>query len=280
MADITHLPRPLAFVLSGGSNLGAVQVGMLRGLRRAGIEPDLIVGSSVGAMNGALIAADPADGPDRLTDVWLSLRRRDIFPSRLPMQLCRLVWTRTHLQSTSGLRSLLERHLEARTFEDLVLPLGVVVTDVDLGEPVIITHGSIVDAVVASTAIPAVFPVVEREGRRLFDGGVSANLPVNQAVEMGARSLVVLDAGAPVARPNEARSFPAVVARAVSLLLRHQPRADLATVSVDVPTVILPTPIPTSVSVFDFRQTPELLFAAEGSTVRHLEERKVRVRRY
>jgi NTE family protein len=278
MADITDLPRPLAFVLSGGSNLGAVQVGMLRGLHRAGIEPDLVVGTSVGAMNGAMIAADPADGADRLTDVWLSLGRRDVFPSRLPMQLCRLIWTRTHLQSTSGLRNLLDRHLEVRTFEDLVLPLGVVVTDVDLGEPVVITHGSVADAVVASTAIPAVFPVVEREGRRLFDGGVSANLPLNQALAMGARSLVVLDAGAPVSRPNEARSFPSIVARATSLLLRHQPRADLAIVSVDVPTVVLPTPIPTSASVFDFAQTPELLFAAEGSTVRHLEERKIHVR--
>lgn len=276
MADITDLPRPLAFVLSGGANLGAVQVGMLRGLRRAGIEPDLVVGSSVGAMNGALIAADPVDGADHLTDIWLSLRRRDIFPSRLPMQLCRLVWTRTHLQSPSGLRGLLDRNLEARTFEDLVLPLGVVVTDVDLGEPVVISHGSIADAVVASTAIPAVFPIVEREGRRLFDGGVSANLPVNQAVAMGARSLVVLDAGAPVARPNDARSFPSIVARATSLLLRHQPRFDLAKVSVDVPTVVLPTPIPTSASVFDFQQTPELLFAAEGSTVRHIEELELR----
>ena len=75
MADITDLPRPLAFVLSGGSNLGAIQVGMLRGLHRAGIEPDLVIGSSVGAMNGAMIAADPADGADRLTDVWLSLGR-------------------------------------------------------------------------------------------------------------------------------------------------------------------------------------------------------------
>ena len=208
MTTIRDLPRPVAFVLSGGSNLGAVQVGMLRGLRRAGIEPDLIVGSSVGAMNGAMIAADPEHGADRLTDIWLSLRRRDVFPSRLPMQVARLVWTRTHLQSPSGLRGLLDDHLDAPTFEDLVLPFGVVATDVDHGEPVVITHGSVTDAIVASTAIPAVFPIVEREGRRLFDGGVSANLPVHQAVAMGAGSLVVLDAGAPTARPSEARSVP------------------------------------------------------------------------
>jgi NTE family protein len=278
MSQIRDMPRPVAFVLSGGSNLGATQVGMLRGLRRAGIAPDLIVGSSVGAMNGAMIAADPEHGADRLTDIWLSLRRRDVFPSRLPMQVARLAWTRTHLQSPSGLRGLLDHHLDARTFEDLVLPFGVVATDVDHGEPVVITHGSVADAVVASTAIPAVFPIVEREGRRLFDGGVSANLPVHQAVGMGAGSLVVLDAGAPTARPNEARSFHSIVARATSLLLRHQPRADLATVSVDVPTLVLPTPIPTSASVFDFRQTPELLFAAEGSTLRELDELGVAVR--
>lgn len=277
MTDVTDLPAPVAFVLSGGSNLGAVQVGMLRGLRRVGIEADLVVGSSVGAMNGAMIAAHPDDGADRLTDVWLSLRRRDVFPSRLPVQLARLLWTRTHLQSTAGLRNLLDSHLRARTFEDLTLPFGVVATDVDLGEPVTITDGSIVDAVVASTAIPAVFPVVEREGRRLFDGGVAANLPVQQALAMGARSLVILDAGAPVARPHEARSFHAISARAASLLLRHQPRADLATVSVEVPTVVLPTPIPTSASVFDFEQTAELLFAAEGSSIRYLRDERVRV---
>lgn len=278
MAPISELPRPLAFVLSGGANLGAVQVGMLRGLRRAGIRPDLVVGTSVGAMNGAMIAADPDEGADRLTDIWLSLGRRDVFPSRLPGQIARLLWTRSHLQTPSGLHNLL-RHIDARTFEDLTLPFGVVATDVDLGEPVVITAGSVVDAVVASTAIPGVFPVVEREGRRLFDGGVSANLPVHQALTLGARSLVVLDAGAPVARPHEARSFHSVVARATSLLLRHQPRADLAQVSVDVPTIVLPTPIPTTASVFDFRQTPELLFAAEGSAVRHLEETGVGVRR-
>jgi NTE family protein len=270
MIDVTALPRPLAFVLSGGSNLGAVQVGMLRGLRRAGIQPDIVVGASVGAMNGAMVAADPETGADRLTEVWLSLSRRDVFPSRLPMQLVRLARTRTHLQTTSGLRALMTNHLDARTFEDLVVPLGVVATDVELGEPVVITHGSVADAVMASTAIPAIFPVVEREGRRLFDGGVSANLPVYQAVSMGARSLVILDAGAPTARPNEARSFQSIVTRATSLLLRHQPRADLAAVSIDVPTVVLPTPIPTATSVFDFKQTPELLFAAEGSTLRLL----------
>ena len=278
MTNATQLRPPVAFVLSGGSNLGAVQVGMLRGLRRFGVEPDLVVGSSVGAMNGAMIAADPVDGVDRLTDIWLSLRRSDVFPHRLPMQIVRLVWTRTHLQSTSGLRKLLETHLEARTFEDMALPFGVVATDVDLGEPVTITHGSVIDAVVASTAIPSVFPIVEREGRRLFDGGVSANLPVAQAVAMGARSLVVLDAGAPVARPHGARSFGSIAARAAAVLLRHQPRADLASVRVDVPTVVLPTPIPTSTSVFDFEQTPELLFAAEGSTVRDLEAKDVSVK--
>ena len=234
------LPRPLAFVLSGGSNLGAAQVGMLRGLRRAGVQPDLLVGSSVGALNALMVAADPDEGVDRLTDVWLRLGKRDVFPSRLITKVARLAWTRSHLEDPRGIRSLIEDNVIAEVFEDLAVPLGVVATDIRERVPVTITDGTIVDAILASTAIPGIFPPVVRNGRQLFDGGVIANLPVWQAVELGAESLVVLDAGAPPYLPGEAKGFGSAISLATSLLLRHQPEAHLAGVQPHVPTIVLP----------------------------------------
>ena len=149
-----------AFVLAGGGSLGAVQVGMLRVLEAHGIKPDLIVGSSVGAINGAHYAgAATAEGINRLQQIWLGLRRGDIFPFGLET-LFGVIWSRGFLVSSQGLRNLFERHLPYCTLEAARIPIHVVATDLLSGEAVVLSKGSVADAIMASCAIPAAFAPV------------------------------------------------------------------------------------------------------------------------
>ena len=183
-----------AFVLSGGASLGAVQVGMLRGLAEQGITPDLIVGTSVGAVNGGWIASRPdASGIDALADLWLSLSRKDIFPTHPISGLLGFLGRSSHLVPNSGLRRLLSDQLEFARLEDAPIPFHVVATDVISGTDVLLSSGDAVDAIAASAAIPGIFPPVNINGRDLMDGGVVNNTPLSHAVALGRPSLGVAD---------------------------------------------------------------------------------------
>src|SRR5579872_3109753 len=188
------LPRPTAFVLGGGGSLGAVQVGMLEALAESQVTPDLVVGTSVGSLNGAVIAFNPTTAANRLSHAWARVTRNQIFPGGLLAQVRTLQHSKTHLFPNSGLAAVITEFLGAATmFEDLALPLAAVTMDVATASPYVIDSGPLVPALLASAAIPGVFPSVAHDGRRLFDGGVVANVPVRQALALGAQSLVVLD---------------------------------------------------------------------------------------
>lgn len=161
-----------AYVLSGGANLGAVQVGMLLALTEAGITPDLIVGTSVGALNGGWVSSrcDVA-GIGTLADTWRSVSRHDVFPARPLTALLGFMGRRRNLVPDSGLRQLLTRNLEFDRLEDAAIPLHVVATDLLSGADVLISRGDAVDAILASAAIPGIFPPVSIDGRDHIDGG-------------------------------------------------------------------------------------------------------------
>src|SRR5262249_34014401 len=156
---------PMALVLAGGGSFGAVQVGMLRELVAFGVAPDFIVGSSVGAINGAFFAGAPnAEGVARLDAIWRGLHRREIFPFTW-RSLIGLLVRRDFLVDPAGLRNLLEKNLTIKEIEQAALPLHVVATDLLGGGTVRLSNGSAVEAVLASCAIPAAFPSV-RVGER------------------------------------------------------------------------------------------------------------------
>src|SRR3954468_5455380 len=141
-----------AFVLSGGASLGAIQVGMLRALYERDVTPDLIVGTSAGALNGAYIASRPqpsstADGPAR---IWRELRRNQVFPVNPLTGLLGFLGARDHLVPESGLRRLIERHVECEQLEEMPIPLHVVAVDVVTGQELRLSHGPVLDAVLAS----------------------------------------------------------------------------------------------------------------------------------
>jgi NTE family protein len=177
-----------AFVLSGGASLGAIQVGMLRALYERGITPDLIVGTSAGALNGAFVAARPPTPTtaDELGDVWRSVRRSTVFPANPLSGFVGFIGRRNYLVPDWGLRALLTHHLPIEALEDAVIPLHVVAVDLYSGEEVRLSEGSAIEAVMASAAIPGVFPPVSWEGMELIDGGVANNTPISHAVELGA----------------------------------------------------------------------------------------------
>ena len=170
--DLTSLPSPVAFVLTGGASNGAAQAGMLRATAEAGLKPDLVTGTSVGALNGAVLAERPDVAAARLVEIWAGLSTSDVFTDGLVTRLANLVRTRRYLYSGRGLRKLVDGHLQAVNFGDLAIPFAAVATDVIAGHAVILRNGPLVRVIAASAAIPGVLPNVEIDGRLLMDGMV------------------------------------------------------------------------------------------------------------
>jgi len=267
----TRGPRT-AFVLTGGGSLGAVQVGMLRALTASGVRPDFLVGSSVGAINAAHFAANPSTaGVRRLEAIWLGLRRADVFPATWARALRGLLWHHDHVVDPMPLRRLLERHIPYQWLEDAAIPVHVIATDVLDGSDVRLSAGPVITAVLASAAIPGVFPPVPVGGRLLVDGGVATRSPLSAAVALGATRIVVLSAGyacaleAPPkgAGPIALHSLSLVVsARLASEVERLQSAADIA---------VVPRLCPLSIPPHDFSHAAELIDRAADSTERWLE---------
>ncbi|MDQ6616082.1 MAG: patatin-like phospholipase family protein [Actinomycetota bacterium] len=255
-----------AFVLAGGASLGAVQVGMLEVLTEAGIEPDLIVGSSVGALNGAWSAKHTGpQGARMLRDVWLTVRRRDVFPFS-PVRIVRgLAGRSDHTVSSAPLARWLSVRAPFYQLEQAAIPLHVVATDLMTGKPVVLSTGDAVDALLASAAIPGMFPPVEINGLLLVDGGLSANTPISQAVDRGADVVYVLPTitGEAGGRPASAAS---VTFQAVAHLLGNASLSEIRANASRCTLYVVPAPRSIGVSPFDFRHSRELMDLARGTT--------------
>jgi len=269
-----------AFVLSGGGSLGAVQVGMLRALAERHVEPDLLVGASAGALNAAFVAGRgfTPETLDELTEIWCSLRRQDVFAFAPHRQLLALAGARPSLCAPDGLRRLITRHVEYPRLEDAVLPVHVVATDVLSGREVVLSTGDPVPAVLASAAIPGVFPTVTVDGRALFDGGVADNTPISQAVALGADRIYVLPAGVACALPSPPRSAVATAVHALTLLIEQRLMLEVAAYQGEVELIVLPPLCPLSVASIDFRSARSLIERAETATSRWLEAGNHRLR--
>lgn len=254
-----------AFVLAGGGSFGAVQVGMLKALVAAGIEADMVVGSSVGAINAASYAGDPTrEGMVRLERLWLGLRRADVFP---------IDWRRLLRMSrgggvvrADGLRALIKRNLPYVDLVEARRPIHVVATDVLSGGPVVLSRGPAVDAIVASCAIPAAFAPVQVGTQLLIDGAITSNTPVRTAVDLGANRLIVLPTGFACALQAPPRGTIASALHALTLLIARQLVAEIEALAADVDYAIVPSLCPLDGSAYDFSRTAALIGAAETGT--------------
>ena len=257
-----------AFVLSGGGSLGAVQVGMLAALDARGFRPDLLVGTSVGALNAGYLASHGFDSETvhDLADSWRRTRRADVFPFDPVRQSLAIAGRRPALCSRRPLRRLIESHLSMRTLEDARIPLHIVATDVISGEEVLLSEGNAASAILASAAIPAVFAPVRRDGRVLMDGGVANNTAVSHAIHLGADRIVVLPAGFSCAL-LEAPSTPlAAATHALTLLIEQRLIVEIAHLSDHADIVVLPPLCPLSISPVDFRASDELMARSRTAT--------------
>jgi NTE family protein len=259
------LHRPdIAFVLSGGASLGAVQAGMLRALYERGIRPDVIVGTSAGALNGAFIASRPPAiaTAEELGEIWRELRRGQIFPLNPVVGLLGFLGTRDHLVGECGLRRLIARHIEHELLEELPVALHVVTVDVVTGEEVLLSRGPLADAIAASAAIPAVLPPVAWGERMLMDGGVANNTPISHAVALGARRIYVLPTGHACALSQPPRGALDMALHALSLLTQRRLIEDIERHRDDAELVVLPPPCPLTVTPLDFGHAEELIACA------------------
>lgn len=185
----------MAFALSGGGPLGALQVGAMRAMFDHGIVPELVVGTSVGALNAAFVAFDPTpQGTARLETTWRALANDALFPaSRLRAPWTKFLMRGDRVFENTGIRRIVVEGLGDVVFEDAHIPCAVIASDLETGEERVFMSGEVLPALLASTALPGVYPPVTIEGRRYIDGGVANNVPVAPALALGASTIYVLD---------------------------------------------------------------------------------------
>jgi NTE family protein len=231
-----------AFVLGGGGVLGAVEVGMLRALLERDLVPDLVLGTSVGALNGAMVARQPDLGVvERLTELWTATAEsRDVYGDRPLRTVRRAVSTGTHIYSSQPLRTRLEEEFGETRFEDLPVRLEVCAASIERAAEHWFTSGPIVPAVLASAAVPGLLPPAEVDGEHFLDGGLVNSIPVGRAVELGATRIFVLQVGR-IDRPLKAPTRPWQVARvSFEVARRHRFMREMASIPADVEAHVLP----------------------------------------
>jgi NTE family protein len=256
-----------AFVLSGGGSLGAVQVGMLQALTERQISPDLLVGTSAGALNAAFVAGHGTGHAAlrQLANSWQAVHRRDIFPLQPLRHLRAMTGSGRSLCSEQGLRRLIAGHLTFDRLEDARIPVHIVTTNLLSGEEVLLSRGDALTAVLASAAIPGVFPPVERDGQILVDGGLADNAAISQAVALGADRVFVLPTGYACAL-TEAPARPIAAAlQALGLLIQQRLINDVALYAERVELTVLPPLCPLDVSPADFSQSRDLISRARSA---------------
>lgn len=261
----------IAFVMTGGGSLGAVQVGMLTALHDAGIWPDLLVGTSVGAVNAAYLG-----GPGRLADrlptlraLWQGMRRQDVFSVDLRRWFGAARGARTSLFDGEPLEQLLRHHLGYGHLEEARIPVEVTASDLTTGRGLVLDSGPVVSAVQASAAVPGVLPPVTRDGRTLVDGAIGELDVLAHTAAKGVSDIYLLPAGYPCAGTSPTSALGTALT-ALSLLLHRQLMAQVNGYHGAAALHVVPPLCPLTVSPADFTQTATLMARAHRSTRRWL----------
>jgi NTE family protein len=272
--------RGPAFVLGGGGALGAYEVGMLKALLAAGVRPGLVLGTSVGAINGAAVAAEPSQAAvSRLIDLWTGLGKAGVFAGSLVGRVSTAVRTRTHLYPPAPLLDLLRTHLPVTRIEELAVPFQCVAASIENAAEHWFDSGPLFEAVLASSAVPGLLPPVKLGDEHFVDGGLVNSIPVGRAVALGAREIYVLQVGR-VERPLSPPRLPWEVATvAFEIARRHRFARDMT----DLPPQVTVHVLPSGAASGDtggtlrqlrhraFGQTAERIERAYAASSRHLD---------
>lgn len=260
-----------AFVFCGGAGLGALQVGMLRALVERGIRPDIVTGTSSGAINALVFAADPTmDAVERLERLWLSVRRRDLFRVN-PWTVGRAVLGGgTHLAGSTHIHRVLASTLPVARIEDTKIPLAITLTDTASRRQVVVHAGDALQTVMASSAVPGLFPAVRIGGREYIDGGITSDPPIAPAVELGATRACVMPVGWPITEPFEGNAVLRI-ADTIDWLCWRIADFELERASERCRIELLPSPSTRMMTPFDLRATRRLIDEAYERTSAWLE---------
>jgi NTE family protein len=265
-------PPKTAFVLAGGGSFGAIQVGMMHSLAAHGISADMVVGSSVGALNGAYYAGDPTlKGVLQLETIWRGLQRHDVFPITW-RTLLGFVLRRDFLIPHDGIEKLIDDHLPYRDLQDAKLPVYIVTTDIVSGNSVVLSEGPAAQAIIASTAIPGAFAPVRYKDFYLADGAISSNTPVKVAVANGAQRLIILPTGYACATHTPPSGAVANALHALTLLIARQLVSELEGLDPAIEYVVVPPLCPLVGSPYDFTRTADHIERAIRSTDSWIEQ--------
>jgi NTE family protein len=255
-----------AFVFAGGGSFGAIQVGMMHSLVAHGITADMVVGSSVGALNGAFYAGNPTlKGILQLEHIWRGLQRQDVFPITWRTLLGFLL-RRDFLIPHDGIRKLVDDHIPYRNLEDARLPVHIVTTDIITGDSIVLSEGSTAEAIVASTAIPGAFSPIHYKDFYLADGAISSNTPIRIAVKQGARRLIILPTGHACAAQAPPVGAVANALHALTLLIARQLVSELESLDPAIEYYVVPPLCPLVGSPYDFSRTADHIERAIQST--------------
>jgi NTE family protein len=232
----------VAFVLGGGGVLGAHEVGMLRALAEGSIEPDVILGTSVGAINGAMFAADPSvDGVRRLSELWQESNLSYVSAAGMARRVSTLARTGTHLESLAAARARLLDALPVERVEQLAVRFECVAACIERAAEHWFGSGVLADVVLASCAVPGVLPPVRIGDEHFIDGGIVNSIPVARAVQLGARTIYVLQVGR-LETPLQPPRWPWEVGLvAFEVARRHRFAHDLLSLPDGVRLHVLPT---------------------------------------
>lgn len=262
-----NLPGKTALILCGGGAKGAVEVGLYRAMHELGIPIDLIVGSSIGALNGALIAAGVV--PDQLERLWLTLKTREFFRPNW-----QLLWRGRQADSiytNSGIRNFISRGLPVTRFEQLKLPLYVTATDLRTGEEMCLSRGELLGPLLGSIAVPGIFPPVDFDGCQLIDGGVSDNIPIAIAARHGASRAIFILCECCRRRSVPLHGFEAILSQTVDIMLHLKYSHDVGQYDGQIDLLAVhPEDIGRNVAMFDFSQTGVLIEAGYKAARREL----------
>lgn len=272
---VRRRPRT-AVVLGGGGNLGAIQVGQLRALAERGIVPDIVLGCSVGALNGGAFAVDPSmAGVRHLEQIWTEIQHEPetLMPGSWIPNPVQLLRKGSALNPNDGLSRTIRRFLSGRErFDELTVPFQCVATDVDAGAETWFSEGPLLEPILASAALPAVYPVVTIGERRFLDGGVLNNVPIARAIELGARKIYVLHVGLH-GKPKPAITRPADAALIAYWIARNgRFSRDLASLPRNVEAIVLPPGERPELRFDDFDHTDELMEQGYLNAVGYLDQ--------
>ena len=262
----------IGFVLSGGANLGSVHVGMLQALLEEGIKPDVIVGTSIGAVNAAHLAADPSlENVERLREMWCKVRAGAIFPLS-PRHNAKALFREGAFFSVHLWRKFLAERAQYTDIEDAAVPLRITATDYDEGRSEVFDSGPVLDAVLASTALPGIFPPYEIDGRYYIDGSISDQLPLKVAIDAGAHTVYVMAVSVP-SPPPDRRSPLTILRHSLTILLYPRIRLDALDLPGEHPKLrIIQVPsLSTQVSMWDMSRHEKLIVGAYETTKEFLE---------